>query len=75
MRMVAGYGTTCARWVFRHAGIRSSGGRIILSLMNYRSLLFARSVAVRSDFVQEMMLWMWVSWNPRTWAVGTLVMV
>jgi hypothetical protein len=73
MRMVAGGGMIYARWVFRRAGIRSPGRQIVLSLVNYHSLLFARSDVVRSGFVQGMM-WRGVSWNPRTWVVVTQVM-
>lgn len=57
-----------ARWVFRCAGVRLFGGQTFLSLLNYRSLLFAIVVG-KSDFVQGMM-WRGVSWNPRRWVVG-----
>lgn len=70
--MVVGCGMICAMWGFHHADIRLSGGRTFLNPMNCRSLLFARSAAERSGFVQEMM-WRAVSLNPRTWVVGIQV--
>lgn len=69
--MVAGCGIY-ARWVFRYAGIRLADGQPFLSLLNYRSLLFA-SVVGGSDFVQGM-VWRGVSWNRKRWVVGNQVM-
>ena len=63
--MVVDCGVICAKWVI---GNRFSGGQTILSLLNCRSLLFARSVVGGFGFVQEMMR-RGVSWNPRRWVV------
>jgi len=68
MRMVGGCGVFCASAF----GSRSSGGQTFPSLLNCRSLLFARSVVGGSGLVQGMMR-RGVSLNLRRWVVGTQV--